>query len=158
MKKIELKAGDRFGNLTVVKEAPRAYLPSGQSNRIFLMKCDCGVEKEIRLLHFIRGRIKTCGCSQPQHGEVGTKLHNTWRAMKNRVKENYFQSQYYADKGITICDEFKKYIPFREFALKNGWKDGLTIDRIDGNKGYYPENVRFVTQRENNLNQERYKS
>lgn len=154
-KRLEINKGDRYGKLTVVKELETAILPSGQPNRVFLTRCDCGNEKEVRLLHFRRGRIRSCGClNPPRHGEVGTKLYNTWRAMNNRVRDTYFESKYYADKGIDICDEFKSYIPFREWALENGWKDGLTVDRIDGNKGYYPDNIRFVTQAENNMNRD----
>ena len=86
--KIKLKKGNHFGMLTVIGEAPIKYLPCGQKNRFILCKCDCGKNKEIRLLHLIRGRIQSCGCKNPHHGMYGTGLHTSWRAMKNRCKES----------------------------------------------------------------------
>lgn len=152
MSKLIIKEGERFGQLTVIKELPKQRLPSGQTNRIFLMKCDCGKQKAIRLLHFVRGRIISCGHLKSQHGDTGTKLYNTWRGMRNRCSKNYFQSQYYYDKGITIYNQWQKYSEFKKWAMDNNWKEGLVIDRINSDKGYFPENCRFVTQSENNLN------
>ncbi|MHB8483284.1 MAG: hypothetical protein ACYDBV_11225 [Nitrospiria bacterium] len=150
--RLKINIGDRFGELVVIKELPTVKIPSGQINRIFLMRCDCGNERPVRLLHFIRGRIKNCGHNR--HGETGKPLHTIWRGMVNRCRETYGQNYYYSDKGITLYPGWKKYINFRDWAVKNNYKEGLTIDRINNSEGYYPHNCRFVTQAENNLNRD----
>ena len=78
----------------------------------------------------------------------------TFTAMKQRCyNKSYTKYKDYGGRGITICDEWlENSIVFIEWSLENGWKKGLQIDRIDNDKGYFPENVRFVTQRENLLN------
>ena len=81
--------------------------------------------------------------------------YNTWRGMKNRCSnKKYIDAHRYIERGITVCQEWHKYESFRDWALSNGYKEGLTIDRIDNNKGYYPENCRFVDQRTNCNNRE----
>lgn len=150
MGKLEIKKGMKFGELEVIKELPTKMLPSGQPNRVFLMKCSCGNTKEIRLLHFVRGRIKTCG--HDRHGDTGSQLHNTWRGMSNRCKEYHSEHHLYYDKGVRLCSQWKKYNAFKKWALENGYEDGLTIDRIDNNGNYEPDNCRFVSQALNNLN------
>lgn len=153
--KVNLEIGTKIGKLTVIKESEKYVLPSGQTNRAFLCKCDCGNEKKIRLSHLIRFKITTCGtCERALKGFVGTRLHNSWKAMKNRVASNYFQKQYYYDKGIGLCPEWEHFNKFMEWSLQNGYKENLTIDRIDNSKGYYPSNCRWVTQKENNRNQD----
>lgn len=146
---LEIRKGQKFNMLTAIKEAPRKRLPCGQINRVILCKCDCGNKKEVRLVHLVRGRIKSCGCLTPLHGMTGSKLHNTWRAMKYRCKDSYFQSQYYSKKGISLHKLWETFIPFKNWALKNGYKSGLQIDRINSNKGYYPGNCRWATCIEN---------
>jgi hypothetical protein len=154
--KLEISAGQKFGYLTVVKELEKKILPSGQTNRNFLMKCVCGKEKEIRLLHFSKGRIESCGCisGHEKHGGGGTRLHNVWRSMKERCKTSYFQSKYYADKRITLYDGWRRFVVFKKWALANGFKDGLQLDRENNNKGYHPDNCRFITPKGNANNRD----
>lgn len=153
-KRLDIKAGSRYGNLTVIGDGKALRLPSGQTNRTILCKCDCGSTKEIRLLHLVRGRITTCGCTR--HGGSGSKLHNTWRGMLNRCRNaSYVNANRYIDRGITVCKEWQKYPAFEKWALSNGFKEGLTIDRINNNLGYSPDNCRFVSQFLNNCNKEK---
>ena len=84
------------------------------------------------------------------HGKTGSKLHNLWRCMKqrcyNKNKDNY---KWYGGRGISVCDEWlNNFMSFYDWAINNGYKDGLKIDRIDVNKNYCPENCRFITQKE----------
>ena len=58
----------------------------------------------------------------------------------------------YAGRGITVCEEWRRFQPFEQWALANGWKPGLQIDRIDNDGNYHPDNCRFVSPRENTLN------
>lgn len=154
MKRLELKNGDKFNKLTFIKYAGKKELPCGQKILIAKCKCDCGNYKDVLVLHLVRNRIKSCGCLNPIHNLSGTKLHTIWRAMCNRVKPNYAERKYYFDKGITLYKEWKSFINFKNWALKNNYKEGLQIDRIDNSKGYYPENCRFVTQEENMSNRD----
>lgn len=154
MSKLIVDNGKKFGMLTVIEEAPSLRLPSGQVNRAFKCICDCGNIKVVRLAHLIRNKIKSCGClSGTNHGECKTHLYGIWRGMKNRCYGNKtVQPHLYKDKGITVCSEWMKYLGLKEWAMKNGYKEGLQIDRIDNSKGYCPENCRFVTPKENTNN------
>lgn len=82
-----------------------------------------------------------------QHGGRYTRLYNIWLNMKQRCsnpKASHYE--YYGGKGVSVCEEWKKsFSTFRDWALSNGYEDGLTIDRIKSDKDYCPENCRWVT-------------
>lgn len=152
--KLDINVGDKFNKLTVVKEVDKKILPSGQVNRVFLCECDCGNLKEIRLVHLKRGATKSCGCvNNVQPTKELSYIRKIWRAIKYRTSENYSESHLYYDKGIFVCDDWlNNYESFKNWALVNGLKKGLTIDRIDGDKGYNPDNCRVVSQKVNTNN------
>jgi hypothetical protein len=156
-KKMIVEIGSKFGMLEVIVELEKIILPSGQSNRLFLCKCECGNFTKVRLLHLIRNRTKSCGClvGEKSGDSHKARLYRCWRSIINRCDKNYFQKHLYFDKGITMSDEWRKsYLSFKNWALNNGFKEKLTIDRIDNSKGYYPENCRWVTQSVNNNNRD----
>ena len=82
---------------------------------------------------------------------AGTKLYRVWDAMKDRCyRESHKVYRRYGGRGILVCDEWKTdFIVFKNWALENGYKASLTIDRIDNDKGYFPSNCHFVSQAEN---------
>jgi hypothetical protein len=94
-----------------------------------------------------------------KHGGTGTRLYNIWCGMKDRCyNPNAIPYSRYGGKGITICDEWvNDYDTFREWALTHGYKDTLTIDRINNNLGYSPVNCRWITKAEQNRNTSRTK-
>lgn len=141
----------KYGNLKIVKELPILRLPSGQTNRVLECVCDCGKTTKVRWLHLKRKRISSCGCLQKtKKGKSNSCYGILLNSMKTRCKENYFERHLYFDKGIKVCQEWLNDIDvFIEFCDKNGYRKGLQIDRIDGNKGYNPDNCRFVTSKEN---------
>lgn len=146
MTKIKVKAGERYGHLTIIKEADRIKTPSGQTNRVFKCKCDCGNIKKVRLAHLRHGRIKSCGCySRALNGKSDTPIGKSYRAMRYRCSPSYFESQYYHERGIKVCQEWlNDFSLFEKWAKNNGFKKGLQLDRIDNDKGYSPDNCRYV--------------
>lgn len=88
-----------------------------------------------------------------KHGESYTRLYKIWGGIKSRcLNKNYKNYLYYGKKGITICDEWLEFIPFMEWSLNNDYTNNLVIDRKDNNKGYFPENCRWITVKESNRN------
>lgn len=84
------------------------------------------------------------------------QIYKTWVSMKHRCHGKGTKDQiyrYYRDKGISVCDEWRFDFPaFREWCLGHGFQKGLTIDRIDSDGNYCPENCRWVTRSENSMN------
>lgn len=148
---MNIEIGKRFGKLVSVKEVDPYILPSGQKNRVVLCKCDCGNTKKVRLLHWKRGLTKSCGClKKVMNGKSNTDIGLLLKGMKSRVAPYHSERHLYYDKGIKICDEWlNNFDSFENWCVNNGYKKGLHIDRIDSNKGYNPNNCRFVTPKEN---------
>lgn len=138
--------GEKYGMLTVIAEAEKILLPSGQKPRRFICECECGKKTNVLLLHLVRQRIRSCGClSKVLNGESKHPICRSFKSMHERCAPGYFQRHSYFEKGITVCDEWSDYLTFKKWATENGFKKGLQIDRIDNSKGYAPDNCRFVT-------------
>lgn len=97
------------------------------------------------------------GTFKASHGKRKTKLYRVWCSMKERCNNPHNKSyKNYGGKGISVCEEWSKnFSSFALWAEENGYAEGLTIDRIDGKKGYSPENCRWVTVAEQNRNYSR---
>jgi len=154
--RIKIIPGTKYSALTVLSEAKVNRLPSGQINRFIKCQCECGLIKDIRLLHLVRGRISSCGCKRNTlKGESQTYLCKVWKGMIRRCNEDYSEKHLYFDKGIKVCNEWvNDYFVFKKWALENGYKKGLQIDRQDNSKGYEPNNCRWVTCKTNNNNRD----
>lgn len=153
---LKIDVGLKIGRLTVLKEGERKVLPGGLKPRTVDCICECGNTKNVLLLHFLRNRISSCGCARKtQSGISGTKLYRIYRAILERCEGKTKDADRYLGRGITVCDEWKNNSSsFVEWALKNGYEEGLQIDRENNDLGYNPENCRWVTPIVNANNKE----
>lgn len=166
MRKSDDLSGERFGMLVAV--APVGENKHGQAMWSFV--CDCGNHKTARGTQARQGAITDCGCSGKQrnidrltkHGMFGTRLYNIYFCMTRRCYDPKSKSYpRYGAVGVSVCDEWRNSVEkFMNWALENGYKDSLSIDRINGNLGYSPENCRWATHEEqqNNLKSNRRES
>lgn len=152
-KRMEVKQGTRFGMLTIIKEV-EPYYYNGHPYRQFLCQCDCGKTSITTLGRLRIGMTKSCGCqsgSRPNHKELtNTRIYNIWRSMKQRCYDsNAISFPNYGGRGISVCDEWRNdFMAFYNWAMTNGYKDNLSIDRIDFNGNYEPSNCRLATMGE----------
>ena len=161
MKRVEVKEGERYGRLTIIREVE----PAGSSNkrvRRFLCRCDCGNEIICRLPNLKSGTTKSCGCyrkfvssnRRDCHHLQNTRIYRIWCGMKRRCYNKHNEHfDRYGGRGIIVCDEWKTdFMNFYDWAMSNGYDDKLSIDRINNEGNYEPSNCRWANQKQQIVN------
>lgn len=146
--------GLRFGKLLVIEPAG-----SGNYGTYWLCACDCGNKKIIRGWSLRHGGVKSCGCETKSikhgfcRGEKPDRLYNIWRDMRSRCSNpKNIGFNLYGGRGISVCPQWRTFKPFSEWAMQNGYQPDLTLDRIDVNGNYCPENCRWLSLNEQQKN------
>ncbi len=155
-KRIEGLENKRFGRLLCL------YRKDGG----WLCRCDCGAVVMQAAHHLTSGKVKSCGCLKKDlfrdrfktHGLAvksgeRTRLNRIWKQMRQRcLNPNASAFGRYGGSGITVCDEWQDFEAFHKWAMSNGYKETLEIDRIDNSLGYCPANCRWATPKEQSNN------
>ena len=149
--------GKKFGKLTVIKWLPTNERDPKYKNYPYLCLCECGNYIQAKANALTSGNKVSCGCYHDEyshstkiihrtHNSSYTRLYHVWQAMKDRcTNPNSTSHKNYYDKGVRVCDEWFDFEVFKEWALDNGYDENApqgkcTIERLDGNKGYSPDN------------------
>ncbi|MDA3732451.1 hypothetical protein PBV87_13240 [Niameybacter massiliensis] len=144
--------GEKYGRLQVIDVD---YQKGGYT--YYRCQCECGRRKTVRGTSLKAGAVKSCGCLQikagrnrKKHGLCKHPLYSVWSAMKSRCEDK--SNIYYGGRGIKVADEWLEFEYFYHWCMRNGYKQGLSLDRIDTDGHYTPANCRFITLAEQNKN------
>lgn len=150
-------SGERFFRLVAIRKVD---MPNDKNHSYWECKCDCGNTVIVRRDSLKNGHAKSCGCYLQErykdghlktHGEKCMKLYKAWQSIKQRCKNPKSESyNNYGGRGITICDEWENdYLAFKKWSMANGFDPNakgheLSIDRINVDGNYEPNNCRWV--------------
>lgn len=149
--------GHRYGRLTVLR-----YSHTLKEASWWVCVCDCGNEKTIRSNSLRTNNTTSCGClhkeklveNSTKHGFSKERLYRTWIDIKSRCfspNTGYYSE--YGGRGITMCAEWREdFVAFREWAMSNGYRDDLTIERLDVDGGYAPHNCTWIPMSSQSIN------
>lgn len=172
-RKYHLEIGDRLNRWTIIDKAD-PFIYGGNDVRIrWLCRCDCGTEREVLQCSLINGKSKSCGCMRIENANNANVTHHMSRSRIYSVYRSMIQRCYnetnndyhnYGGRGIEVCDEWRcNFEAFAAWAYEHGYSDmakkySISLDRIDNDGNYSPENCRFTTYsvQGNNTRRNRY--
>ncbi len=147
----EFNVGQKIGRWTIIKRIEKI------SPIIYLCKCDCGTIKEVAKTSLTKKRSLSCGCLRKEklskkmtkHNKSKTKLYKVWYGIKERcLNSREVDYKYYGGRGIKMSDEWRNdFMAFYNWSMANGYKENLTIDRINNDGNYEPNNSRWVDRK-----------
>lgn len=164
MKQYKDLSGTRYGRWTVLYEGTPVIREGNRRIRKWVCRCDCGTEREVFEKSLKSGASESCGCYHSElmhevgkvnttHGMTNTRLYRIYKHMRRRCSDpKDIRYERYGGRGIRVCDEWSTFEPFAEWALSNGYDDSLSIDRIDTNGDYTPDNCKWSTNSEQAVN------
>jgi hypothetical protein len=147
--------GMKFGRLKV-KSIAATNIKHGKPNITYLCICDCGKEKIVSHPSLLYSKVSSCGCLQKEivksigqknrkHGKTPKKLYRVWEGIHERCRDKkHISYSRYGGQGVTVCQEWSDYTVFRDWALNSGYREGLSIDRLNSNGNYEPSNCRWT--------------
>lgn len=148
MSNFEDLTGKTYNMLTVIKRLPN----NSSGATVWECQCECGRITKVRSSNLKNGNVKSCGClkhrsTSTTHNKSNTKLYGIWNAMKQRCyNPNYHAYKNYGGRGIIICDDWvNSFNNFYNWAINNGYQEGLSIERINVDDNYYPNNCTWIT-------------
>jgi len=163
---IKVEAGDSYGPLVVIEELPKVLFPCGKTARKFQVLCHCGNIFTALLNGLRTGRTQSCGCLQRElqkknsttHGLSDSPLYSVWTSMRTRCRNpaaiNY---ERYGGRGISICDEWETFEGFLK-DMYPSYQEGLTLERVDVNGNYCPENCTWIPPQQQPRNTRMHRS
>ena len=144
MKKLDI-INKYYSNLTVISEISKI-----KKERIYICVCSCGNKISAKQSSLLKGYTRSCGCKKGdliRHGNSRTKLYMVYSGMKARCyNPKHISYKYYGAKGITVYPQWlDNFMTFKNWAILNGYKEGLWLDRKNRHKNYSPYNCHFIT-------------
>lgn len=149
-------SGQHFGRLTVICQAQSRRDHGNAMRRFWLCRCKCGKVKTVAHGALISRHTTSCGCSRIRHGNTQSRLYRIWAGMKYRCSTNHSPLyENYKSRGIIVCKRWSH--SFEAFLSDMGKPPTAfhSIDRVDNNRGYYPDNCRWSTMVEQSNNTRR---